>query len=58
MHSPAVGSVEGAVSHQRGTLVGYLRVGSIAIFQLLGLYWPSPESGDLWYGLRRLRKMI
>jgi len=35
-----------------------LRVGSSFFFSSLGLYWRSPESGDLWYKSRQLIKTI
>ena len=39
------------------TLPPALRAGSNRHFQALGLYWRSPESGDLWCESRQLTKM-
>ena len=35
-----------------------LIAGSNRLFQVLDLYWHSPESGELWYKSRRLKKTI
>ena len=34
------------------------RAGSTRLFQLLDLYWRSPEIGDVWYRSRLLKRAI
>ena len=35
-----------------------LRIGSNRLLGVLDVYWRSPESGDLWYKSRQLKKMV
>ena len=35
-----------------------LNVGSNCLFGVLDLYWRAPESGDLWYKSKKLKKTL
>ena len=37
---------------------GVYRVASNRLFQILDVYWRSPESGDVWYKSRQLKKTV
>ena len=50
----SVGHANNCTSPERPAL----RVGSNHLFQIPGLYWSSPESGDLCYKSRQLEKMF
>ena len=51
-------SLEQLVLRTEAFFTSRLSVGSNCLFQILDLYWCSPESGDLWCTSRQLIRTI